>query len=74
MRAQGARASRPRVCHHFLFNPYHPFAAGILKRNGSVAFEPQAACPKCGENAIIQAVLQVPKRVLLQDADPPEDW
>ena len=24
-------------------------------------------------NAIIQAVLQVPERVLLQDADPPED-
>ena len=24
-------------CHRFRFNPYHPFATGILKRNGSKA-------------------------------------
>ena len=61
-------------CHHFRFNPYHLLATGILKRNGSVAFELQAACPSRDKNAIIPTVLQVPERVLLQDADPPEDW
>ena len=39
-----------------------------------MAPEPRRTCPSRGENAILQAVLQVPERVLLQDADPPEDW
>ena len=39
-----------------------------------MAPEPRRTCPYRGENAIIPAVLQVPERVLLQDADPPEDW
>ena len=38
-----------------------------------MAPEPRRTCPSRGENAILQAVLQVPERVLLQDADPPED-
>ena len=39
-----------------------------------MAPELRRTCPSRGENAILQAVLQVPERVLLQDADPPEDW